>query len=94
MENGSYERKYPDFQRIICIDNKSDFDSIFNEISNQDLILATDQDIIELCNESNIQSVDIKKIFHSYEFSDDYESLTEVVSEIEKKNKKLFQEKL
>jgi hypothetical protein len=90
MVNGSYEKKYPDFQRIICIDNKSDFDSIFNEINSQDLILATDQDIIDLCNESNIQSVDIKKIFHPYEFSDDYESLTEVVSEIEKKIKNCF----
>ena len=90
MANGSYEKRSPNFERIICIDNKSDFESIFNEINSQDLILATDQDIIELCNESNIQSVDIKKIFHSYEFSDDYESLTEVVSEIEKKIKNCF----
>jgi len=90
MVNGSYEKRSPNFERIICIDNKSDFDSIFNEINSQDLVLATDQDIIELCNENKIHSVDIKKIFHSYEFYDDYESLTKVVNEIEKKIKHCF----
>ena len=50
MESGSYKKNSLNFERIICIDNKSDFFSISNEINSTDIVLAIDQDVIELHN--------------------------------------------
>ena len=72
------------YERIICIDNKSDFFSISNEIKSKDIVLAINQDVIELCEEKSIPCVDIEKLFHSSEFFESYELFTDLVWQIEK----------
>jgi hypothetical protein len=82
------------YERIICIDNKSDFFSISNEIKSKDIVLAINQDVIELCEEKSIPCVDIEKLFHSSEFFESYELFTDLVWKIERSIKIRLQKTL
>lgn len=94
MVNGSYEPSSHNFARIVCIDNKNDFDSIFNDIHSQDIVLTASQDVIELCLEEHIPFVKIEDIFSPNEFNDNYESLTDLVNQIEESIKICFKKNI
>ena len=94
MVNGSYETKSQNYERIICIDNRSDFDSIFHEICSKDIVLTINQDVISLCADNGISNVDIESIFSPHELFDSYVPLTGLVRQIEESIKTCFQNKI
>tara|TARA_B110000008_G_scaffold178751_1_gene178049 strand:- start:5248 stop:7167 length:1920 start_codon:yes stop_codon:yes gene_type:complete len=84
MEFGNYEKKFHNFKRIVCVDNKSDFFSVSEEIQVNDIILTIDQDVVELCQEKSFPYVEIEKLFYPNELFDSYKLFTDLTLQIEK----------
>ena len=71
-----------DYQKIVCIDNQSNFLSIYEGIENDDLVLTLDQDVIELCKENYLPCVDIEKILQGNELIKNYEYFTNLLIQV------------
>jgi len=92
MANGNYEKQSTNFKRVVCVDNKSDFYTVHNDINYDDIVLSIDQDVIELCKEKSIQCVDVESLFSPVDFNEKYYSSTKFIWEIEKSLKISFKD--